>query len=373
MKLLRISSVPAKQLNNINLEFDLTGDTSYEIASESYFKKFIATSNAIVYELNQTGQCDAVEVVLNHKRLQNLWFKEFHPSQNMDEISEIDILKRQILQFDPDVIFVNTNLVSREQLKQIITRKVFLIAWDGFIKPFLELNSKYDLVLTCLDSITDKFLKIGTKSEVLDFAFDKRVLSYTSMNKTETLNFVGNFAFVHAERQTLLKALVKENFDFSLYVGNYGMGINPFSRTIAREILQNKRIKTLLDVYQFQRMNKGAVYGLEMYKVIAQSNSTLNFHGDGVDKACNMRLFEATGLGTCLITDDKPGFDKFFKADEEVVVFKNEQDLVDKVRFLQENENEARRIGEAGQQRIFQQHLWSHRVLELLEIINRNI
>ena len=373
IKLLRISSVPVKQLNNVNLEFDLMGENTYGVALEHYFKKFIATSDAIIYELNQTGKCDAHEVVYNHKKLQNLWFKAHYPSKNINEISEIDILKCQILYYDPDVIFINTNLVSHQQLKQITTRKVFLMAWDGYIKPLLELNSKYDLVLTCLDSIAHKFHKIGTKSEVLDFAFDKRVLDYVSLNKTETLNFVGNFTYVHVERQALLKALVEENLDISIYIGNYDTGINPFSRTIAREILQNKRIKSLWDVYKFQRMNKGAVYGLDMYNTIAHANSSLNFHGDEVDKACNMRLFEATGLGTCLITDDKPGLEKFFKVDEEVVVFKNEKDLVDKVRFLQENENEALRIGEAGQKRIFAEHLWSHRVLELLDIIDRNI
>lgn len=373
MKLLRISSVPAKQLNNINLEFDLMGENKYEVALEHYFKKFIATSDAIVYELNQTGKCNADEVVYNHKKLQNLWLKTYFPSKNTNDVSEIDILKHQILHHDPDVIFINTNLVSHEQLKQIITRRVFLITWDGYIKPFLDLNSKYDLVLTCLDSIAHKFHKIGTKSEVLDFAFDKRVLDYVSSNKSETLNFVGNFTYVHVERQALLKALVKENLDISIYIGNYDTGINPFSRTIAREILQNRRIKSLWDVYKFQSMNKGAVYGLDMYNAIAQANSTLNFHGDEVDKACNMRLFEATGLGTCLITDNKPGLEKFFKADEEVVVFKNEKDLVDKVRFLQENEKETRSIGEAGQKRIFAGHLWSHRVLELLDIIDKNI
>jgi spore maturation protein CgeB len=373
MKFLRISSVPAKQLNNINSGFDLLGDVTYEVALDNYFKKFIATSDAFVYELNLTGKCEANEVVFNHKKLQNLWIKTHEPSLSSNEISEIDILKYQIAFYNPDVIFVNTNLVSYEQLEKILKKKTYLMAWDGFIKPLLEFNAKYDLVLTCLDSIAEKFQKNGTKSEVLDFAFDRRVLDYVSLEKTEKLNFVGNFTYVHIERQAFLKALGKADLDLSLYIGNYDMGNNPFSRTMAREVLQNKRISTLPDVYKFQRQNKGAVYGLDMYQVIGQSFSTLNFHGDEVDKACNMRLFEATGLGTCLITDDKPGLEKFFKVDEEVVVFKNEKDLVDKVRYLQENESVAKRIGEAGQKRVIAQHLWSNRVLELLDIIDKNI
>jgi spore maturation protein CgeB len=372
MKLLRISSVPLKQINNINLDFKLIGETNYEVALAQYFKKFIATSDAIVYELNQTGRCIAHEVVFNHEKLQNLWMNAYSTSKN-STFTELEILEQQIAHYDPDVIFVNTNSFSIEDLRKLLKRRVFLIAWDGFVKPLLDFNAKYDLVLTCLDTIAHKFHKIGTKSEVLDFAFDKRVLDYISLEKIEKLNFVGNLTPVHVTRQALIDSLIDSKLDFSMYIGNFDTGKNPFSRTILREILQNKRLKYLFDIYKLQTLNKGVAYGLEMYQIIARTNSTLNFHGDEVDKACNMRLFEATGISTCLITDDKPGLDKFFNTDEEVVVFKNERDLVDKVKYLQANPDVAQKIGLAGQKRIFKEHLWSHRVNDLLEIINRNI
>ena len=373
MKLLRISSVPAKQLTKINEEFDTVGEKNYDAALDTYFHKFIATSNAIVHELNKTGQCIANEVIYNHKKLQNLWLEKYG-NKNNTLLGEADVLAMQIAFYDPDIIFVNAgNLFSYEQLKKAVKKNVFLISWDGYIKPSIDLNSKYDLVLTCLDSISSKYRGSGTKSEVLDFAFDKRVLDFITTNKTETLNFVGNFNYVHAGRQSFIKSLINKKIDFSLYIGNYNTGNNIFSRTMLREILQNKRLKSLVSTYNFQKVNHGGVYGLDMYNAIAQSVSTLNFHGDEVDKACNMRLFEATGVGTCLITDDKPGLEKFFKAGEEVVVFKNEKDLVDKVIYLQENKAGAEKIGLAGQQRIFSQHLWSHRVIDLLKIINENI
>ena len=372
MKLLRISSVPDKQIKKINDEFDLQNDQNYEIALTYFFKNFINTSDAIVHALNETGKCTANEVIYNHKKLQDLWLKQYNHNDGKN-LSEFEVLKKQIQHFDPDVIFVNYGKVSIQELRSFVRKGVYLIAWDGFVKPVVNVYGKYDLVLTCLDSIANAYHKIGTKSEIFNFGFDKRVLDFVSLEKTERLNFVGNLTFVHAERQTFLKKLVESGLDISLYIGNFDQGINPFSRTILREVLQNKRIKFLSDVYQFQRKNKGVKYGINMYKTIAQSASTLNFHGDEVEKACNMRLFEAPGLGTCLITDDKPGLDAFFKIDEEVVVFKNDSDLLDKVKYLQENPEIAHKIGLAGQKRIFKEHLWSHRVNNLLEIINRNI
>jgi spore maturation protein CgeB len=372
MKLLRISSVPDKQIKKINDEFDLQNDQDYEVALTHFFKNFINTSDAIVHALNETGKCTAEEVIYNHKKLQDLWLKQYD-NNGAKNLNEFEVLKKQIQHFDPDVIFVNYGKVPVEELKSFVKKGVYLIAWDGFVKPVVNVYGKYDLVLTCLDSIANAYHKIGTKSEIFNFGFDKRVLDSVSLEKTESLNFVGNLTFVHAERQIFLKKLVESGLDISLYIGNFDKGVNPFSRTILREVLQNKRIKFLSDVYQFQRKNKGVKYGIEMYKTIAQSASTLNFHGDEVEKACNMRLFEAPGLGTCLITDDKPGLDAFFKIDEEVVVFKNDADLIDKVKYLQENPEIAHKIGLAGQKRIFKEHLWSHRVNNLLEIINRNI
>ncbi len=363
--------MPDKQIKRIYEDFDLQNDQNYDIALKKFFENFLNISDAIVHELNQTGKCIANEVIYNHKKLQKLWLKQYQ--SNVEELSEFEMLKKQIQHFDPDIIFVNYGKVPVEELRTFVKNGVFLIAWDGFVKPVVNVYGKYDLVLTCLDSIANAYHKIGTKSEIFNFGFDKRVLDYVSTEKTERLNFVGNLTVVHADRQSFLKKIVASGLDISLYIGNFDQGINPFSRTILREILQNKRIKFLSDIYQFQRKNKGDKYGIEMYKTIAHSASTLNFHGDEVEKSCNMRLFEAPGLGTCLITDDKPGLDAFFKIDEEVIAFKNEADLLEKVKYLQENPEIAHKIGLAGQKRIFKDHLWSHRVNDLLEIINKNI
>ena len=370
MKLLRISSVPDRQLKKINLEWPTISHENYDSELGTYFENFFAISDAIIYELNKTNKCVAKEVIINHTYLQKLWLKENKFDENT---TALDTIKLQIQEFSPDVIFVNTNFVSEEFLRKNTKGGTFLIAWDGFVKPLLNFNSKYDLILTCLDSISNKYKKIGTKSKVLDLAFDERILKLIGSKKNEKLNFVGNITYVHHSRQSLIQSLLDADVDFSLYLGNMDCGINPFSRTILREIIQNKRINNVWNIYNLQKQNKGQKYGLDMYNTIHQSYSTLNFHGDAVDKACNMRLFEATGLGTCLITDNKPGLDKFFDIDNEVIVYQNENDLVDKVKYLQKNQNIAEKIGRAGQEKILSKHLWSHRILELLQIIDEFI
>lgn len=367
LKLLRISSVPALQKPKVEADFQTLASPTYEAGYEQYFKNFYAVADAFVYELNQTGSCNAIEVVFNHTSLQQVWAQTF--AKNIDITNPLAILKAQISAYDPDIIFVNTNAFSAADLKDCMHRRVPTLVWDGFIKPLISANKDYDMVLTCLDSIAQKYRKAGAKSEVLNFAFDQRVLPYLNLQKTERLNFVGNLTPVHEERQSLLKALIDNKLDLNLYIGNYKQGRNLLSRTMLREVLQNKKIHTLPNVYAMQTRNIGGVYGLPMYQTMAQAYSTLNFHGDEVDKACNMRLFEATGVGCCMITDRKPGLDQFFEEDKEVVVFGSTAELIDKVRYLQNNAAEAQKIGQAGQKRVFNEHLWSHRMVRFLEII----
>ena len=64
-----------------------------------------------------------------------------------------------------------------------------------------------------------------------------------------------------------------------------------------------------------------------------------------------MRLFEATGVGCCLLTDNKSDIDSIFEPDSEVVTFSNSEDAISKVKSLIKEPKLARKIALAGQKR----------------------
>jgi len=65
-----------------------------------------------------------------------------------------------------------------------------------------------------------------------------------------------------------------------------------------------------------------------------QSKMTFNSHIDCAEQfAGNMRLFEATGMGACLITDSKSNLPEMFEPDVEVVTYRSAERVVEKVRF----------------------------------------
>lgn len=112
------------------------------------------------------------------------------------------------------------------------------------------------------------------------------------------------------------------------------------------------------------------IYGLRMYQTIRDSQVTLNIHADSSDRyASNMRLFEVTGAGGCLLTDWKPNLGEIFQIDEEVVSFRSAGECVEKARWLLEHPVEAAAIARAGQKRTLNEHTYINRAQQLRDIL----
>jgi spore maturation protein CgeB len=111
-----------------------------------------------------------------------------------------------------------------------------------------------------------------------------------------------------------------------------------------------------------------------MYEIISQSKITLNNHiDDAKNEAANMRLFEATGVGTCLLTDWKENLHELFEPDREVVTYKSVEECIEKVKWLLDHPQEREAIAKAGQARTLKDHTFAQRAIQLDEIIRKMI
>jgi len=112
------------------------------------------------------------------------------------------------------------------------------------------------------------------------------------------------------------------------------------------------------------------VYGLDQFKLLAKTRICFNIHGE-IARGCagNARLFEATGVGTCLVTDWKDNIPELFVPDKEVVTYKSKKECADKIKWLLENKEEAQKIAEAGMARTLKDHTIQRRVSQINDII----
>jgi spore maturation protein CgeB len=67
-------------------------------------------------------------------------------------------------------------------------------------------------------------------------------------------------------------------------------------------------------------------------------------------------MYEATGVGSCLVTDWKRNLGDLFDADEEVVTYRTPEECADKVRYLLRHDELRNKIARAGQVRTHRDH-----------------
>ncbi len=116
------------------------------------------------------------------------------------------------------------------------------------------------------------------------------------------------------------------------------------------------------------------VWGIEMFQALRDSKIVLNFHADSSPThASNFRMFESTGVGSCLLTDWKDNLPELFDPEREVVTYRSLEECVEKLRWLLQNEQDRARIASAGRARCLRDHTFEKRAPLLDEIIRKHI
>jgi hypothetical protein len=111
-------------------------------------------------------------------------------------------------------------------------------------------------------------------------------------------------------------------------------------------------------------------FGLELFQTLQDSRITLNIHADSSPRfASNMRLFEATGVGTCLLTDWRENLSELFEPDREVLTYRDAAECAARIRWLLEHPDQRQAIARAGQARTLAQHTFAHRAVRLDAIV----
>jgi spore maturation protein CgeB len=94
-----------------------------------------------------------------------------------------------------------------------------------------------------------------------------------------------------------------------------------------------------------------------MYRLLARSQVAVNVHiGVAGGLAGNMRMFEATGCGALLLTEQMPNLGEMFEPEVEAVGYAGTDDLVLRLRGALERPEETATIARRGQQRTLRDH-----------------
>ena len=334
---------------------------SYKDIHSLLMDELFGTSYFYSWNLRKLG-VEAEDIIYNDTLLQKKWAQENHIStaipfwvfdkkkrKEKEEEILFTIFLHQVEEFNPDFLYMhNITLFSPRQLHLLKQKKIKIIGQNACVIPE-EDYSLYDALFTSFPHYVKKFSRSGIRSYYLKIAFEPKILEKIPPQKrTFGCTFVGGFSPDHRNSSIFLEYIA--DIPEMKY---FGYGIE------------------YLDAHsKIPPKHFGEVWGKEMYKILLQSKITINRHIDVAQNyANNMRLYEATGCGTLVITDHKDNIHELFEVDKEIVTYRSAQELKEKINYYIAHPEKAKKIAEAGQQRTLQEHTYFNRMKELVKIL----
>jgi len=411
MRLIRITTNYPRYLKNFYNKYPDLSNQKYEEQYKTLMSDCFGWADFWTHALNKQGY-EVWEPVANAEVMQKIWAKE--NNCHYQELNWLtDIIKAQVCKFKPEVLFVDDyNTFSREfliDLKDSCQSIKLVLGWCGAPYDNIDVFNAYDIVLSNIPELVIDFQSSGHQSKYFKHAFDPRILSKINSCEDENSSFLCSFIgsivagnLGHNKRALLIQELIKV-IDISVFCDVYKPNNKDFfvtgvkgiiydliqalsSTKLFRDILQkipkirnytikNKRPKIPPQLHpSIYNRAKPPVFGIDMFQTLYSSQVTLNNHIDlSRSSASNMRLFEATGVGTCLVTDWKQNIGELFEPDIEVVTYRSPEECLDKIKWLLNNPIARKKIAKAGQARTLRDHTFGQRAIVLDKIIQEFI
>ena len=351
-------------------------DLDFDAQCTRLFGSAFGTGDAYSHGLRALG-CEAAEVICNADAAQAKWAEENglrlaslpcsspspQPSPLKGEGDNIHDRRRQIIaaqidDFRPDVLYVFEWCPLGDRFVAEMRSRAHLVVGEiaSPLPPDRTFRG-YDLMISSWPPIVEYFRGEGIASEHVRLGFDRRILDRLPRESPRyPVSFVGGFAPSHPDRIPWLEELLSE---VEVDIFCYG--------------LERTRPDSPI-----RRHYRGQAWGWSMYQTLQRSRITLNRHARldvrgsvNTDWSNNMRLYEATGVGTCLLTEQRPHLHKLFEPDREVITYRDTAECIEKIGYYLAHEEERAAIARAGQQRTLREHLYTDRMGELLDIFRR--
>jgi len=338
---------------------------SYDEQSRTFASEVFGIKHHYAKNLSEMGH-EIIAITPNNEIMQKQWARENNVSYSSGLFQNTPVLKKwfkpnwlekiliaQIKKYAPDVVYSLVIELKNNRLMWNIKKECKLLAVQISAKlPNPKYFAPYDLMVTSLPHFTDYFRKCGKNSELLKLGFESTILKKLQKNKCQyKVTHIGGYGPIHNDRNIVLEKVADK-----IKMDTWGYATENLDKESS--ILKNYH---------------GGVWGLDMFNVLYNSKMTITGHIKKVARnyANNMTLYEATGCGCLLVTDMKDNLGEIFEIGKEVVAYKDADDLVEKIKYYLEHEDERAKIAKAGQERTLKDHSYKKRSEELISILEK--
>ncbi len=399
MKLLHITSVYPGYAESFYASHPELRSKSYEQQCEVFFYDAFAWADTWKIALRPIGY-EVREIVSNVVPMQHAWARENLPgAPGTLDLNSIAV--EQIRQFAPDILwFDHHDAKLLAHIREQVPTTKLVLGWTGSAMPRQNAFAHCDVVLSCSRESVDRLAALGHRAAELHHGFDPRILSRLKQaGGSFDVIFIGQLirgSEFHIARERLLEQAV-EALPLKIFSPSTPPSSSGRTKRLAKQSISvaYRAVRaaggTALAAGLLRAAGRSeewlqppsasvnpklvpwmadGIYGLHMYETVRAAKITLNIHADSSDRyASNMRLFEVTGVGGCLLTDWKPNLSEMFSLDKEVVAYRSAAESIEKGRWLLEHPEARAAIANAGQARTLRDHTFGHRAGRFDEIV----
>lgn len=390
---------------------------SYQEQQRALFQHGYTYSDNFSRTMRKLGH-EAEEIVYDLEILQKSWAAErrvFYRAEHWRE----DILLAQIEALRPEIIYFQdihslSHSIRKDLKKRFPFIKLIVIfrGFPGITATLLEELSVADLLLVGSPILQRRCKVAGLNPHLVYHFFDHEILEKLPSRNSETAKITHDFTFVgssgygyginHMPRYWTLVELLKRTpleawvdeahskesdslLSKAKSVGRQFIGnvLLPFDETILQRykslpFVPSKLKRVVEEVLECRKIHKeigyksppqkplvalfphrchNPLFGMDMYHLLACSKITFNKHSTpAVGAVDNIRMFQATGVGACLLTDTGDNMGDLFEEDREVVTYSSLEECIEKATYLLENEKTRKEISENGKKRTLKDH-----------------
>ena len=368
MRLQFLTSYYSPFLNTFYIRNPHFVQLSYQQMLDKLLNEYFADTGAL-YHYCIKHQNDCSLIIANCEPLQKQWAKENNVTYNKSNW-EKEIAIAQIRQFAPDIFYIESIFnYFGDFLKEAKLYSKSIVSWISTpITDSLKLND-IDLILSSTPDFVQKFRSKGIKSEYMLPAFDLRVLELLAkdIKKDIPFSFVGGWSGVHVNRKIALEELVKKT---SIQLWGYGYKRKKYSKKTLKfyKDLFYPENDPIMDAYQ------GELWGVEMYSILKRSLITFNIHESLLKgRVGNMRMFEASGVGTMILNDNGTNLSEIFIPGKEIEVYDSIGEAIEKVNYYNQNPEKAIEIAINAQKRTIKEYNYDVFVAQLMKHLKSNL
>ncbi len=329
-------------------------DASYQHQLDELLADRFSCSGVYARELRNLGH-QADVVILNANPLQRRWAREHDlPAIGPGPKWHPEIFAAQVRDYRPDILFMQELSVAGDSVIHDVRQDVrWVVGQMACSIPNGRTFADYDLMVSSWKPMVTYFRGRGMPSTFFRLGFDADIRpDLARLEKSFDVTFVGGLSNVHQTRFHWLEHLCR---NAAIDVFGYGLDTVP----------ENSPIRD---------RHRGPAWGIDSFRVMARSKITLNCHGSidvsghpSEGHANNMRLFEATGSGTLLLTDWKDDLHELFEPGQEVAVYHDADDCLQQMKRLLDSESERRAVAAAGLDKTLRVHTYALRMSEFLD------